>query len=97
MAGTRIGVYMKGDALERFQALTQHFNLSQGDLICAFSTCMSFDEVQAVLDRYEKVKELERAIKMTAKKEMVDMLRGKSPEQVASIIAEVRRKLDLTA
>lgn len=86
----RIGIWMPTERLERLRVITEKFDISRSRLISAICAVMTDRELTDVIARFHKLEEIEVELRETADQNMLDYIRGKSPEDLERMLAAAK-------
>jgi hypothetical protein len=88
---TRIGLILNSDQHERLRDITTRFETTQSRLLQALVSVMGDNEIRNLLDRYAELEQLERDMRVAADRRLLGYIRGKTVDELRSLVAASRR------
>ena len=82
----RVAIALKQYQFDRLIASCEEQGVSRNHLITAICTVMTKNELTDILRRYEQVQALEKELRVTADKELLKYIRGKTPKELQSML-----------
>lgn len=90
----RINLYLPAGKEEEIRQLAEETGFLPSNMLEAVALCLSRKELLDLQQRHAKMKELERTSKGALRKEVLDRLKGMSPEQLAQVLANANAVIE---
>jgi hypothetical protein len=87
----RIGIGLQDHLFERLNAACQATGATQNGLFAAMLSVCSDDELRNIVLRYQKLQEIERELRETADQRLLSYIRGRRPEDLQSMLDQMRK------
>lgn len=87
----RLGIHIAPHNHERLQRVTMELGTTQSELLAAVVSVMSDEEIKNMLARYRELGKIEAELEQVAKDNILQLIRGKSPEDLKKILAAAQK------
>ena len=86
----RIGIALTKLQHERLRTVVLRLQTTQTKLVAAMTSVMSDAELKTLLDRYDRLVEIEREIRKVADANMLQYIKGRSVEELQQMLEAAR-------
>lgn len=87
----RIGLSINDALYKRLQAAVEKHETTQSEFLCAAVSCLSDSDVESLLARYRKLRELEKELRREADSNLMHYLQGRTPEEMDKLIETAKQ------